>query len=186
MCHAVVGRKQYLFLLEVDRDIAAQSRARGCRLCGGRLDSANYLRKPRGLAFAPTDEEATRLSYCCAACRKRTTPPSVRFLGRRVYAGVAVVLVTAMRVGWRVGALCARLEVDRRTVARWRTWWRDAFVASRVWGAIQGLMGGPRPRPEELPRALLDRLGGLRRRPVRRLLEWICPLSTATDPSRDP
>ena len=32
-------------------------------------------------------------------CRRRHTPPSVRFLGRRVYAGLVVVLVSAMHHG---------------------------------------------------------------------------------------
>jgi len=186
LSHDVIQRKQFLFLHDIDRDIAARTRAKRCQLCGGRLDSGDYLRKPRGLAFTPTEEQATRFSFCCATCRKRTTPPSMRFLGRRVYAGAVIVLVTAMRVGHRVRELCLLLEVDRRTVARWRKWWRETFVMTRVWGAIRGLMSGEHPRSDDLPRSLLDRLGGLARRPVRRLLELISPLSTVTDPRRDP
>ena len=37
----------WLFLLAVDEDLAAEVRKKGCS-CGGRLHSANYLRKPRG------------------------------------------------------------------------------------------------------------------------------------------
>jgi hypothetical protein len=38
-----------------------------------------------------------RTSFCCHrdGCRERATPPSVVFLGRRVYAGAAVVLGVA-------------------------------------------------------------------------------------------
>lgn len=72
--------------------------------CGGALHRANYPRKVRGLppgasagdgAGGPGPE--LRLSFCCAreGCRKRHTPASLRFLGRRVYAGVVLVLVMA-------------------------------------------------------------------------------------------
>ncbi|HRZ54915.1 MAG TPA: hypothetical protein P5525_05600 [Candidatus Paceibacterota bacterium] len=39
-----------------------------------------------------------RFSLCCGkeGCRRRNTPPSVRFLGRWVYAGLVVILVAAM------------------------------------------------------------------------------------------
>jgi hypothetical protein len=59
----------------------------GCS-CGGVLHSGRYWRKARGL---PTglDKEAYgwRFSFCCAVdgCRRRMTPPSLRFLRRRVY-----------------------------------------------------------------------------------------------------
>jgi hypothetical protein len=41
------------------------------------------------------------LSLCCSrdGCRRRMTPPSVRFLGRRVYLGAVLVLVSAMQQG---------------------------------------------------------------------------------------
>ena len=59
-----------------------------------------------------------RLSFCCDrdGCRKRTTPPSVRFLGRKVYLGAIVILISAMRQGpspRRVRELSARFGVDR-------------------------------------------------------------------------
>ena len=40
-------------------------------------------------------------SFCCdrEGCRKRVTPPSVRFLGRKVYLHAVIILVAAMRQG---------------------------------------------------------------------------------------
>ena len=72
----------YEILQRVDEDLAAQARVAGCT-CGGRLHSAVYPRKPRGGPAGLGTGYETRLSYCCAAegCRRRTTPPSVRFLG---------------------------------------------------------------------------------------------------------
>ena len=74
-------------LLEFDRDLAATTRDGGCRICGGRLHSARFPRKPRGVL--PRDlsgEYNQRFSFCCAEteCRTRATPPSLRFLGCKV------------------------------------------------------------------------------------------------------
>jgi len=60
-----------------------------------------------------------RFSYSCATrtCRKRHTPPSARFLGRRIYLGAVVVLTTAMQQGvtpWRASQLRKLLGVSRR------------------------------------------------------------------------
>jgi hypothetical protein len=63
-------------------------------------------------------------------CRRRRTPESVRFLGRRVYAGLVVVLVTVMVHGLkprRIRRIREALQVDSRTVKRWRQWWLDSF-----------------------------------------------------------
>jgi len=60
----------------------------------------------------------------------------VRFLGRRVYGGVVVVLVSAMAHGLkpeRVRRLREVLRVDRRTLERWRQWWLAIFVDSAFW-----------------------------------------------------
>jgi hypothetical protein len=101
VCHAILrDANLYTFLFQIDRDLAAEARAAGC-LCGGVLHSARYPRKPRGGPRGLGPEYETRLSFCCAkeGCRRRTTPPSVRFLGQRVYLGAVVVLVSAMEGG---------------------------------------------------------------------------------------
>ena len=78
-----------------------------------------------------------RLSFCCDrdGCRKRVTPPSVRFLGRKVYLGAVVILVAAMRQGpspRRVRELSSLFGVDRRTIARWQVFWRRTLSADTV------------------------------------------------------
>ena len=58
---------------------------------------------------------------------------SVRFLGRKVYVGVVVVLVSAMMHGLsegRVKRLWQVLRIDRRTLQHWREWWIRTFVRS--------------------------------------------------------
>ena len=88
------------FLLAVDQDLAEETRKKACP-CGGRLHSANYPRKPRGTPVQLPERECLRLSFCCDrdGCRKRVTPPSVRFLGPKVYLGAIVILISAMRQG---------------------------------------------------------------------------------------
>ena len=87
-------------LLEADREIATETRAKGCAACGGRLHAATYERKPRSGVQLPAEYDK-RFSFCCAeeGCRKRVTPASLRFLGRRVYLGLIVVLVPVLRHG---------------------------------------------------------------------------------------
>jgi hypothetical protein len=80
-------------LLAFDRKLADAARNAGCALCGGVLHSARYWRKPRGRACSVGSEHNQRFSFCCAVdgCRSRTTPPSLRFLGRKVYLATIVV-----------------------------------------------------------------------------------------------
>jgi hypothetical protein len=66
-----------------------------------------------------------RFSFYCAVdgCRHRATPPSLRFLGGRVYLATMVVLISAILHGAttpRVTRLSQPIGVSRRTVARWR------------------------------------------------------------------
>ena len=113
----------YRLLLRLDQDLARTAQATGCGRCGGRLDRADYARKPRGVPLELGPEHAVRLSLCCAVegCRRRTPPPSVRFLGRRVYVGAAIVGITALAAGTRrseVRALRTWLGLSARTLAR--------------------------------------------------------------------
>ncbi|MGO9921336.1 MAG: hypothetical protein ACLQIB_42415 [Isosphaeraceae bacterium] len=64
------------------------------------------------------------------------TPPSVRFLGRKVYLGAVVVLISAMRQGptpRRVRELSTLFGVDRATIARWQAFWRDDIPRTPFW-----------------------------------------------------
>ncbi len=125
------------FLLAVDEDLAAETRKKGC-LCGGRLHSANYLRKPRGTPVQLPEPQRLRLSFCCDrdGCRKRATPRSVRFLGPKVYLAAIVILVSAMRQGpnpRRVSELSKRFGADESTIARWQSFWREHFPHTPFW-----------------------------------------------------
>jgi len=136
---------QLLDLLKhADDDIAALARAEPCRYCGARLHQANFMRKPRGLPSLPQNVELVRHSFCCGheGCRKRHTPPSVRFLGRGVYLSVVVILVCAVcerGTAPRMKVLREHVgNVDRRTVERWRRWWRETFVSTPCWKQLRG------------------------------------------------
>ena len=69
-------------LEQIDAAEAARSRSEGCEHCPGRLHGATYPRKPHALAPGLRDG-VRRHGFCCAACRLRKTPPSVRFFDRR-------------------------------------------------------------------------------------------------------
>jgi hypothetical protein len=136
------GASFWLFLFSVDRDLAEDRRKQACS-CGGRLHCANYPRKPRGGGDELPQQYGYRLSFCCEreGCRKRTTPPSVRFLGPKVYLAAVVILVAAMRQGpspRRVRELSKLFGADRRTISRWRVFWSEHFPATRFWKVARG------------------------------------------------
>jgi hypothetical protein len=149
------------FLSSIDADLASRARAKGCAHCGGILHSATYARKARGLPDS-SEPAHRRQSFCCQTCRRRTTPASVRFLGRRFYAGIVVVLVSAMDDGvtsGRTEQLRRVLGVHRRTLQRWRDWWRTAFISTPFWTMARGALM-PQPIPTALPASLLERFVG--------------------------
>ena len=146
------------FLFSIDQDLADSARRKACP-CGGRLHWANYPRKPRG-GGDDLPEYRYRLSFCCArdGCRKRVTPPSVRFLGRKVYLAAVVVLVAAMRQGpspRRVRTLSRLFDVDRRTIARWQVFWREQVPQTPFWKVARARLV-PTVEITTLPRSLLE------------------------------
>lgn len=145
-------------LLTLDEELAGEARRGGCE-CGGVLHGAAYERKPRGGPAGLAPESAIRFSFCCATegCRRRLTPASLRFFGRKVFFGVLVLLLPVLRDGptpERLKRLCATFAVSVRTVRRWCRLWRETFVTSRVWQAARGRFATP-IRAEALPGALL-------------------------------
>lgn len=187
MCHAVLGTSNFWSLLfRIDEDLAAQTRAGGCRFCGGALHCADYRRKPRGVVgWRLGAGGQRRLSFCCErdGCRRRHTPSSVRFLGRRVFLGAVIVLVTAMAhglTGRRVAALSERFGVSERTLRRWQRWWREDFAMDAVWRGLRGILAVPLT-PASLPGSLLAGMTGARA--VDRLVELLRLLSSLSSSS---
>jgi len=173
-------------LLKLDEIMAEETKKGGCS-CGGKLHRACYPRKPRGAPLEVAADEAyqQRLSFCCdrEGCRRRTTPPSVLFLGRKVYLGAVVVVASVLRQGptpARLEQLRHLLGVSARTVKRWREWWVSSFARSDFWKASRGLLRFPLEE-RRLPMSLLelfqakevDQKLGL-------LLRFISPLTTVS------
>ena len=148
----------WAFLLAIDRDLAAKAKAQQCP-CGSRLHRADYPRKPRGFQGLP-EEYQRRLSFCCGrdGCRKRVTPPSVRFLNRKVYLSAVVILVAAMRQGpapRRVRELTKLFGASRETIYRWREFWNEHFPRTTFWKLARARLV-PVFEITEFPRSLLE------------------------------
>lgn len=153
MSHGWIADRNFFDLLDAeDARVAAEVKARGCPICGGRLDRADYPRKPRGGDLGAAGEVFDRRrSLCCAreGCRRRQTPPSLVFLGQRVYLAITVVMAA-----WRSATTCS---LPRRTVRRWRHWFA-ALRDTAWWTAQQARIWPPVQVAESLPAAVIDRL----------------------------
>jgi hypothetical protein len=115
------------------------------------------------------------------------TPPSVRFLGRKVYLFAVVVLVSAMRQGpspRRLRELTQLFGADRRTIARWQLFWREYVPQTPFWKIARGRL----PTTAEiviLPQSLLQAFLGDGGDPCRQwalLLRFLSPITTTTGP----
>jgi hypothetical protein len=164
-----------------DRLTAAEVRRQGCVECAGVLHSANFTRKPRGGPAGLGPEADLRFSLCCAedGCRTRHTPPSLRFLGRKVYLSAVVVVVSVMRHGAtpaRMRKLRELVGVSRRTVERWRVWWRTTFAGSPCWREAAGRFV-PAVATDRLPASLLERFLGDDEARATSLLRLLAPIT---------
>ena len=117
-------------LYELDRLEAAVVGKQPCPHCRGKLQRCDYQRHPRGLPRDLPAELACRFSFCCGTCRRRVTPPSARFFGRKVYAATLILLQSALKqeqlsLETFTEASCT----PAATVRRWLKWWRDLFRA---------------------------------------------------------
>lgn len=135
-------------LFDADRDLVESARRGGCPRCRGRLDRADYPRKARGVPVEAEELFAKRFSLCCRneGCRRRLTPESLRFFGRRVYAGAAFVMACVAHT----------LVIAGRTLRRWRHWWSRAFPATPFWRTARARLMPPVDETQ-LPATLLDR-----------------------------
>lgn len=190
MYQAVLSNASFLVLLyAVDLELAVEVQEKRCPICSGALHWASYWRKPRGALAAPAlrslgeaGDEAfcKRFSFCCARrdCRKRLTPPSLRFLGRKVYLAVAVIMLVAANASPPDAA-----GADRRTLGRWRTWWRSTFTESRFWRANKAAIMPPVDETG-LSATLLGRFAGDAKEKVLALLKFLGPITGGASAAR--
>ena len=178
MCHTLLQDPNFFrLLLCIDQELAEELKAGGC-VCGGVLHRADYPRKPRGCLAEVRGQFESRRSFCCNRCRKRSTSMSVRFLGRRVYVAVAMVVASAQRAGSRARAsqLAQTLSVPVRTLERWRGWWQAQFPLTALWrGACGRFM--PPVATERLPVSALERFAGTPAPAMRHFLMFLTPLT---------
>ncbi|MEM5332188.1 hypothetical protein VSR34_37715 [Paraburkholderia sp. JHI2823] len=182
MCHTSARNPDfYRLLLRIDQDFAEQTRSQHCHRCNGVLHSARYRRKPRGLTREARAECGEfRYSFCCAECRRRTTPFSVRFLGRRVYVAAIMVVVSATRASAGTAAAMRQLDalgVPRATIARWQHWWQTDFVSTPFWTLGRAAFVPP-IETAHAPASLLERFAATSQpEPLLCLLRWLSPLT---------
>jgi len=134
----------HAFLTTIDETLANKIGEAGC-LCGGSLHQSDYSRSPLGLPIFCRKYYNRRLSFCCGQCRKRITPPSVRFFGRRRFPAPTFILLSFLKRGISAPILKQvrhhfGVDVSKRTWQRWCRWWREGFVATAFWRQAKGLI----------------------------------------------
>ena len=114
-----------------------------CPYCNGPLHFANYPRKPRGEPEGLPEECFIRFSLCCGkeGCRHRVTPPSCRFMDRRVYwhSVILVIVSVCQNKASGIFKLSKLFGVSRNTINRWIIFYQDVFPSSRQWQMLRGL-----------------------------------------------
>lgn len=168
---------------KADQDQAEEVHGQPCPHCGGKVHWANYSRSPRGM-----DKKAIRFSLCCSqdGCRRRQTPPSLRFLGRKVYPALTVVLLSAMNHGLsqkRVAQIQRIVAVSRATLYRWRKWWLSQFVQTHFWRTARARFM-PIIEESSLPASLCDRFGADQWPGLLNLLRFLGPITTVSPGKR--
>lgn len=167
---------------EVDAERGRRVQLEGCQHCGGPLDRADFPRKPRGELGEAADAYTRRLSLCCRVdgCRSRATPPSLRFLGHKVYFAALVVIASAIGRDTQLvgrGRVREVRGVPVRTVRRWLVWWQTIFAVSAFWAEARALFATP-VAVERLPASLVEHMGG--EDTVRRTLALLAPITTTS------
>jgi hypothetical protein len=157
LSHEFIADIKFFELLDAaDAETTAAVRAAGCPRCGGRLDRADYPRKPRGGEVGVAGEIFDhRRSLCCArdGCRHRRTPPSLLFLGRRVYLAITVIAAT-----WQATVSTAQKSPPRRTLRRWLLWFATKAPETTTVMTLRARMTPALEAGERLPGALIERL----------------------------
>ncbi len=135
----------HLLLSSIDEEIGLSTRLVGCNYCGGILHRADYPRSPIWISTELRVYYDERISFCCNnnKCRKRTTPPSVRFFGRIWVPGPLFIIISLLTDGIslrRIESIKRRFGMDIKlsTWMRWREWWLSKFPQTKFWQQNMG------------------------------------------------
>ena len=170
-------------IIKIDKEMALMAANKGCEHCGGKLHQANYPRSPAGMPAEFRVYYNQRISFCCSNCRKRSTPPSVRFFSRRWYPAPIFILICMLQCGINVRrlALIKRhfgLTITESTWKRWRRWWREEFEKTKFWISGKGMLATPLETNQFIPRALFNLFKGDPTEKIQLLLQFLSPLTT--------
>ena len=172
----------HLFLNKIDQEFVEEAKEQRCP-CGGHLHQADYPRSPMGIPTFLRQWYEKRFSLCCDQCRKRTTPMSVRFFGRRWFPAPWLAFLSILTLGINERRLAQvkrylGMTISESTWKRWRRWWRESFVITPFWQQTKGLlvttsqsMTGP------FPRVLFDLFQGKGEAKLMSLLRLLAPLT---------
>jgi hypothetical protein len=170
----------------IDTAYAERVHGAGCPYCGGTFDRADYPRKARGDLGEAAGAYERRRSFCCRreGCRKRATPPSLRFLGRKVYVAAIVIVASAAGLAASRAGRAPRVHgVPARTVRRWLAWWQSVFALSAFWTEAKAFFATP-VEVSALPASLLARFGGAGAEALEKLLRFMAPVTTTSVKAR--
>jgi hypothetical protein len=183
MSHKFLLNSSFHSLLNaIDQELLNKAQEAGCPFCDGRLDRADYPRSPLGIPAQFRESYDERFSLCCVECRKRTTPPSVRFFGRRWYPAPVLVLISLLTLGindYRLGQLKRHfgVTVSESTWKRWRRWWRESFAITPFWQQAKGLCPPDIEEQEPFPRNIFSIFTEPIEEKMRLLLKFLSPLT---------
>lgn len=130
-------------LIHIDRELADICAKKGCCYCDGKLHKCDYPRSPMGMPLEFRGQYSQRISFCCVNCRKRATPPSVRFFGRCWYPAPLFIFISIMICGINKRRITLikkhfGIVVCESTWRRWRKWWRNEFIVTKFWQSEKG------------------------------------------------
>jgi hypothetical protein len=153
------------------------------------MNWANYPRKPRGVPPEAAKYFEKRFGHCCstAECRKRRTPPSVRFLGRRVYVAIFIIIIFSVashELYQKLIITTAANSFSKWTLDRWVIWWDCVIPISRVWKKISGQLNSNVDN-QFLPLFLIEQFlasnEGITDKAMLSLLEFLSPMAVPQD-----
>ena len=168
-------------LYKLDEREALRVQLEGCPRCGGQLDRADYWRKPRGVSGLER-HLSRRHSFCCRECRRRVTPASTRFLGRKVYLEVVVLVVSYLRQK-APPVILRRLSgvsgASIETISRWQHWWEEVVAEHPLWRFWRGRFVPPLGT-RQIVRSMFDRFSSVASgvsETVHRVSKFLSPLT---------